>query len=132
VSSAITGASQPQQVVENMQALEVVARLDDPIMRGSKPSSPSAAGLITRGRAGNAVTVTIGGPAAPNPPGARPAPIVGERAGRGGREFLAEAAGHLRREGAYGVVICLDGKLEIQGLLAAITTLSLDMGIRKR
>ena len=32
VSSVITGASRPEQVVENMQALEVVSRLTEPVM----------------------------------------------------------------------------------------------------
>jgi aryl-alcohol dehydrogenase-like predicted oxidoreductase len=47
VSTVITGASKPQQVVENMQALEVVAKLTEPVMEriekilGNKPEAES-------------------------------------------------------------------------------------------
>jgi len=46
VSSVITGASRPEQVVENMQALEVVSRLTEPVMErieailDNKPEPP--------------------------------------------------------------------------------------------
>jgi len=42
----ITGASRPEQVVENMQALEVVSRLTEPVMErieailDNKPEPP--------------------------------------------------------------------------------------------
>ena len=47
VSTVITGASKPQQVVENMRALDVVAKLTDPVMDridqilGNKPEPES-------------------------------------------------------------------------------------------
>jgi voltage-dependent potassium channel beta subunit len=47
VSTVITGASKPQQVVENMKALDVVAKLTDPVMDridqvlGNKPEPES-------------------------------------------------------------------------------------------
>jgi len=46
VSSVITGASRPEQVVENMQALDVVSRLTEPVMErieailDNKPEPP--------------------------------------------------------------------------------------------
>jgi len=45
VSTVITGASRPQQVVENMAALDVVPRMDDDVMErietilGNRPAS---------------------------------------------------------------------------------------------
>ena len=47
VSSVITGASKPQQVVENMQSLDVVAKLTAPVLEriekvlGNKPEPQS-------------------------------------------------------------------------------------------
>jgi len=46
VSSVITGASRPEQVVENMQALDVVSQLTEPVMErieailNNKPEPP--------------------------------------------------------------------------------------------
>jgi aryl-alcohol dehydrogenase-like predicted oxidoreductase len=46
VSTVITGASRPEQVVENMAALDVVAKLDDGEMArieeiaGNRPAAP--------------------------------------------------------------------------------------------
>lgn len=48
VSTAITGASRPEQVAENMKALDVMKQLDDGVMEqidsivGTKPAAPSS------------------------------------------------------------------------------------------